>query len=55
MSEAKPKALIQDAQVLLERAAQNIFYESEESQHNAVFAVFLVRQKVLVIIESFPP
>lgn len=55
MSEATPQALIQDAQVLLERAAQNIFYESEESQHNAVFAVFLVRQKVLVIIESFPP
>ncbi len=54
MSEATPQALVQDAQVLLERAAQNIFQESEEGQHDAVFAVFLVRQKVLVIIESFP-
>lgn len=54
MSEATPQALVQDAQALLERAGQNIFEESELSQHNAIFAVFLVRQKVLIIIESFP-
>jgi hypothetical protein len=54
MSEATPQALVQDAQALLERAGQNIFQESEVSQHDAIFAVFLIRQKVLVIIESFP-
>lgn len=53
MSEATPQALVQDAQALLERAGQKIFQESEVSQHDAIFAVFLIRQKVLVIIDSF--
>lgn len=53
MSEATPQALVQDAQELLKRAGQNIFQESEEHQHDAIFAVFLVRQKVLVLIDSF--
>lgn len=54
MSAATPQALIQDAQTLIERAGKNIFEQTDEQKHDAVFAVFLVRQKVLVIIESFP-
>lgn len=53
MSAATPQALIQDAQTLIERAGKNIFEQTDEQKHDAVFAVFLVRQKILVIIESF--